>query len=154
MKSITFKRNSWHYKLARAWNSSITFDDSISICEYVKAVICQISALLLRILPFVLIIFLTGTESIAKFSWWHQFRTGRSIWIQLIVPFGIGVLIWTIISCATIALFHWILPAFKFIAPKISSRKLSRSSYEPSFIAAAYQSFKTRTCIKVEFEND
>lgn len=133
MEVIKLNKNSWHFRVARiygcAWNEDLT-----NICSYLKVLGRGL----------LIICFIVGAVSV-----WLGGVIDFLIWLSLTdnVPVNQYGIIMTIATAIIIVLalsLIWV--DYKTNQIKIEIEK------EPSIVRLAYQRFKDKICVKLEFE--
>lgn len=154
MKSITLKKNSWHYWLATNIGDYKEYQNDF--CAYVRSVLFSIIAGALIVTTFggigLFILYVIGREVHALFtcviSGWFGISTVCSYgkFEEAATSFLVGLAI----CAAIIAVIVFSCKRKERIRKEIYAGR--RKMPEPSFITLAYRSLKEKTCFRVEFQ--
>jgi amino acid transporter len=142
MKTLEFKKASWHYRLAK----KAGYEEDGDFCTYVRSFLW---GALLMVLLTALVLF--GLYALGRLSYSAYTCSFTKVCtygeFEKTVLMGIGV----IIGCvAYIYALIWVQNRRWRIRGEI--RRGERPEPGPSFVAMAYKSYKEKTCFKVEFK--
>lgn len=149
MKTLTFKRDSWHFWIATRLGRFTYYrrgPNSTDFCEYIRAVLlcCLLGFVFLLVACFLL--FCLSDTFVWLYNCYrvgHFFDPGKSGAAFILMILGVVVFLGI---CAGIAY------SILWLAVKSVDRQSTNTGAPPSFISKAYESFKDRVCFRVELE--
>jgi hypothetical protein len=149
MKSLMFKKDSWHYKLVNFIEDG-RIENKINICSYrwlvIKGLIGSlVLGTILAGLAGLLLMIITDTLFVIIFQEWF-FTRGTAIMGVIITGAAISWAAW----------FFAIYPSIKYFAKKIAKttgRVVTRKNKDQTdnFIIQSWKSLKDKYCVQVEF---
>lgn len=141
MKSLTFNRNSWHFKLALFGDRRRTPDD---LCTYIRYVIYGFFEILaITIMSAIMI------AGLSYAFWDAVFAIGFSLYYGIMLIYGgtwVTIIIFSILCFIAFIVWMHSLGVFTSIKESIPTLK------EDSFVRQAYKSHKEKYCAKIDFK--
>jgi uncharacterized membrane protein len=136
MKTLTFKENSWHHRLAKMGGFDWSCGD---ICSYTRKVMMgALGAILVSALALILLYLAVHMVMGIGFSLWYG--------MFLFTDAGFaGLVVVSIVSLVT---------GIFFLSDRLQKYNLENQYNDPGFVKTAYRSWKEKYCARIEIVKD
>lgn len=134
---MKISRNSWHYRFMSAMAQDP--EERTDICSYWSGFVQSVLLAVLLLLVFFAALFVFPVAAGSDIAFKAVPFNSLTL-LQLIISWCVGISLYCVVIAVIVAL------AF------VSEVQTSTKNSEPSLVAAKWQSFKSKTCTKIDFE--